>query len=308
MTQMMDTNAPSAENSGYCYRGERHIEQVKDGVRTVAVKDLSYSYDARKHILGRPPPGMDGIVNDRAKVLSDVTFEVEKGSRMLVVGGNGAGKSTLLSIIGGRKMVPRQSALIFGTRPAFHDTTLSQDVAYLGEWWTTDFYLNCRVKELLSKEQLASPHVATLVEALAVNLDWIINRVSDGQRRRAQLLIALATPKDLYVLDEVTTDLDVIARDRLLELMHKESQRGATVLYATHIFDNLDGWATHIMRVHQGEVTWCSKLEDCAKYNEYCQQCRDSGTFNPLYKTVRDWVLEDWNARDQIAASMPVNY
>jgi CCR4-NOT complex subunit CAF16 len=254
MTQidMMDTNAPSAENGGYTYRGERHIETVKEDARTVAVKDLSYSYDARKHILGRPPPGMDGIVSEREKVLSDVTFEIEKGARMLVVGGNGAGKSTLLSIIGGRKMVPRQSVLIFGNRPAFHDTTLSQDVAYLGEWWTTDFYLNCRVKELLSDEQLASAHVATLAEALAVNLDWIVNRVSDGQRRRAQLLIALATPKDLYVLDEVTTDLDVIARDRLLELMHKESQRGATVLYATHIFDNLDGWATHIMRLHQG--------------------------------------------------------
>ena len=57
-----------------------------------------------------------------------------------------------------------------------------------------------------------------------------------------------------------------------------------------------------------GEVTWCSKLEDCTIYNQHCAECRDSGTFNPLYKTVRDWVLEDWNARDQIAASAPVNY
>lgn len=308
MSNGYDNNEPVAEGSGYCYRGPRHIEKVNDDKKTISCTGLSYAYDSRKHILGRPPPGADGIVSERAKVLSDVSFEIERGARMLVVGGNGAGKSTLMSIIGGRKMVPRQSVLIFGTRPAFHDTTLSQDVAYLGEWWTTDFYLNCRVKELLSEEQLASEHVRVLVDALAVNLDWIVNRVSDGQRRRAQLLIALATPKDLYVLDEVTTDLDVIARDRLLELMHKESLRGATVLYATHIFDNLDGWATHIMRLHQGEVTWCSKLEDCSAYTAHVEECRKNNTFNPLYKTVRDWVLEDWNAREAVAAYVAVGY
>lgn len=112
-------------------------------------------------------------------------------------------------------------------------------------------------------------------------------------------------PKDLYVLDEVTTDLDVIARDRLLELMHRESQRGATVLYATHIFDNLDGWATHILRLHQGMVTWCSSLEECTPYVNYRKQCLENHTFNPLYKTVRDWVLEDWYAREQEQARTP---
>ena len=60
-------------------------------------------------------------------------------------------------------------------------------------------------------------------------------------------MIGLAKKKDIYVLDEITTDLDVIARDKLLEVLRKESERGATVLYATHIFDNLEEWATHIV-------------------------------------------------------------
>jgi len=251
--------------------------------------------------------GADGIISEREKVLLDASFQVERGARMLVVGGNGAGKSTLLSIIGGRKMVPPAACLVLG-RPCFHDTRLTQNVAYLGEWWTTDFYLNCRVRELLTPAQLESPHVAKVAEALAVNLEWIVNRVSDGQRRRSQLLIALADPKDVYILDEVTTDLDVIARDRLLELLRLESERGATVMYATHIFDNLDGWASHIMRVHQGEVTWCSTLGDCTPYQQHVEQCRIEGNFNPLYRTVRDWVQGDWDARDAQLAKAPVPY
>ena len=72
----------------------------------------------------------------------------------------------------------------------------------------------------------------------------------ERQRRRVQLLIALAQERRILLMDEVTTDLDIVARHALLEFLREESaSRGATVLYATHIFDSLDTWATHLMYV-----------------------------------------------------------
>jgi len=52
----------------------------------------------------------------------------------------------------------------------------------------------------------------------------------------------------VLLLDEITVDLDVLARADLLKFLRKEcEQRGSTIIYATHIFDGLDDWPTHIV-------------------------------------------------------------
>jgi ABC-type phosphonate transport system ATPase subunit len=64
-----------------------------------------------------------------------------------------------------------------------------------------------------------------LMELLEVEWDWCIYRLSDGQRRRVQLLLGLAKKKELLLLDEVTTDLDVVARQNLLNFLKEESEQ-----------------------------------------------------------------------------------
>jgi CCR4-NOT complex subunit CAF16 len=52
----------------------------------------------------------------------------------------------------------------------------------------------------------------------------------------------------LFLLDEITVDLDVLARADLLRFLKKEcEERGATIIYATHIFDGLEDWPSHIV-------------------------------------------------------------
>lgn len=52
----------------------------------------------------------------------------------------------------------------------------------------------------------------------------------------------------VLLLDEITVDLDVLARANLLTYLKKEcAEQGATIIYATHIFDGLDDWPTHIV-------------------------------------------------------------
>jgi len=79
-----------------------------------------------------------------------------------------------------------------------------------------------------------------LVDLLGVNLDWRMHQVSDGQRRRVQLFLQLLRPVEILLLDEVTTDLDVITRADFLAFLKSESEeKGVTIVYATHIFDGL---------------------------------------------------------------------
>jgi len=230
--------------------------------------------------------------NGKQHALEGITFQVRAGERVLVVGGNGAGKSTLLAILGGRKLIERNTCEVLG-REAFHDCTLQRDVCYMGDWWRAkDFSMNITIRQMLS-EYADRPRTLEFAEVLGVDLNWLVNNISDGQLRRSQLLIGLAPEKKIYLLDEATTDLDVIGRDRLLDVLKKESDRGAVILYCTHIFDNLDNWATHIMRVQRGQLLGKWALSECSEYVDYVNRRE----LCPLYKTVSGWIWEDWETR-----------
>ena len=59
----------------------------------------------------------------------------------------------------------------------------------------------------------------------------------------------------VLLLDEVTVDMDVVGRLDLLAFFQQEGdERGAVVIYATHIFDGLEEWITHLAYVHNGQL------------------------------------------------------
>merc|ERR1719515_457997 len=163
-------------------------------------------------------------------------------------------------------MIPRGHCKVLGIE-AF-STTLNADRMYCGDWWRTDFFFNLTVAELIGEQRLASPRVQELIDIMQINVSWRINAISDGQRRRIQLLECLAEEKEVYVLDEITTDLDLYAREGLLRFLRKETEeKGATIFYATHIFDSLADWATHVLYFSQAKVARCCRMEDLLEYH-----------------------------------------
>lgn len=222
--------------------------------------------------------------------LIDVNLSFEKGSRVIIAGANGAGKSTLLSIVGGKAMVPQGHCKVLG-KEAFHDGSLNKQRMYCGDWWRTNFFHNLGVAELVGEQRMATPRVQELIDIMQIDLSWRINAISDGQRRRIQLLECLAEEKEVYVLDEITTDLDLYAREGLLGFLRKETeQRGATIFYATHIFDSLADWGTHVLYFSQAKVAKCSRIEDLQEYNDLVQ----NKSRCPLYTLVKGWVGKEY--------------
>merc|ERR1712226_1742239 len=75
--------------------------------------------------------------------------------------------------------------------------------------------------------------------------------------------------KEVYVLDEITTDLDLYAREGLLAFLKRETeQKGATIFYATHIFDSLADWATHAVFFSKAKIAKCCRMADLQEYHE----------------------------------------
>ena len=126
-----------------------------------------------------------------------------------------------------------------------------------------------------------------LVALLDIDMTWRMHMVSDGERRRVQLAMGLVRPWKVLLLDEITVDLDLLTRARLLGWLKRESETGcgrvggktnggvngesrnedgndkkATVIYATHVFGaGQGGWATHLVRMCEGKVKDWGSIE-----------------------------------------------
>jgi CCR4-NOT complex subunit CAF16 len=208
---------------------------------------------------GRPLAGVPPVV-------TDLHLSLPPGSRTLLLGANGAGKTTLLRVLGGQHMVAKGAVTVLGGSP-FHDVHLASSglLSYLGGNWEREVAFagyavplaaDVPAGEMLSRAPGGTPErVAELIRVLDIDPTWRMHRVSDGQRRRVQIAMGLAREFKILLLDEITVDLDVLGRADLMAYLIKECDvRGATIVYATHIFDGLDAWPTHVAFLARGQM------------------------------------------------------
>ena len=131
-----------------------------------------------------------------------------------------------------------------------------------------------------------------LVEILDIDLAWRMHAVSDGERRRVQLAMGLLRPWWVLLLDEITVDLDLLSRSNFLAFLKKETEgRACTIVYATHILDNLAEWPTHLVHMHVG------KIKEWGAVGEFdVGGMRKSGN-SQLGQLVLEWLKDDLRER-----------
>jgi CCR4-NOT complex subunit CAF16 len=244
--------------------------------------------------------------NTTKPVLKNLNVQLAPGARCLLIGANGSGKSTLLRVLAGRHLTKPDGACSILGRDAFHDTRLNFERAFLDTDWgmrTVAFagfgcplQADIPVSDMMKALQAQYPERRDeLIEMLGIDPTWRMHMVSDGQRRRVQIFIGLIRPFKILLLDEVTVSLDVIVRMDLLKWLAKESdERGATILYATHIFDGLDAWPTHVHYLNdEGQTGWQGKLEDL----DHFQELLAKGEPSPMLRIAEKWLRSELLAK-----------
>jgi CCR4-NOT complex subunit CAF16 len=221
------------------------------------------------------------------------------GSTCLLIGPNGAGKTTLLKVLGGKHMVPQASVSVMG-HPPFHATHLTTTgaLSYIGGNWERDVAFagysvplagDIPASQMLNSLPGTDPaRLARLIDVLDIDPEWRMHLVSDGQRRRVQIAMGLLKPFQVLLLDEITVDLDVLGRADLMNFLKEECvERGASIIYATHIFDGLESWPSHVMYVAQGQLRAFQTAEDVPELRE-----------GKLLELVERWLREEKAERD----------
>lgn len=160
-------------------------------------------------------------------------------------------------------MAPTQTISIAGRDP-FTDGL--EGVTYLGVEWVLNNIVRTDIEVptlLASVGGDAYPERRDeLVEILDIDLRWRMHAVSDGERRRVQLAMGLLRPWRVLLLDEITVDLDLLSRSNFLAFLKRETlSRPCSIVYATHILDNLAFWPSHLVHMHLGRVRQWGSLD-----------------------------------------------
>lgn len=208
---------------------------------------------------------------------------------------NGAGKTTLLRLLSGKRMAPAGTISISGIDPFTHGL---EGVTYLGLEWVLNPIVrtDIDVPTLLASVggNVYTARRDELIRILDIDTRWRMHAVSDGERRRVQLAMGLLRPWSILLLDEITVDLDLLSRHNFLDFLKRETQRRpCTIVYATHILDNLADWPSHLVHMSLGKVKKAGSVEEMGVQ---MGQPGVSGN-SRLGELVLQWLREDLEER-----------
>ena len=187
-----------------------------------------------------------GNGNTAVKALDNVSFSVEKGEFVAIIGPSGSGKSTLLHILGGVDTPTSGSVIIDGTDISKLDETAlaifrRRQIGLIYQFYNLIPILtveeNMTLPLLLDGKKPDKAVIKELTEALGLNdrLSFLPNQLSGGQQQRVSIGRALINNPALMLADEPTGNLDSKNSHEIISLLRRfNREHGQTVIIITH--------------------------------------------------------------------------
>lgn len=197
--------------------------------------------------------------------LDSVSVSLPRGAVYGLVGANGAGKTTLIKHILGLLRAESGSVRVFGLDPVADPVAVLSRIGYLSE--ENDLPGWMQVDELLRYSRAFYPgwddaYAEELRSAFALEPAAKIKTLSKGQKARAGLLIALAYRPELLVLDEPSSGLDpLVRRDILGAVIRTIADEGRTVLFSSHLLEEVEQVADHVTMISRGTIVLSAPLD-----------------------------------------------
>ena len=199
-------------------------------------------------------------------VLAGVSFSIEPGQVVGLLGKNGAGKTTLLRIAMGMIDPQQGSVSVFGLDPHSQPLEVKARVGYVSEEQILPVHL--RVDQVIALHKGIFPTwddelVSRMIERFSIPGRQKIKTLSKGQARQVALLCAVAHRPELLILDEPAGGLDPAARREFLETsIQLLNETGTTILFSSHYMSDVERLADRIVMIHDGRVLIDTELDE----------------------------------------------
>ncbi|MDQ6961184.1 MAG: ABC transporter ATP-binding protein [Mariprofundaceae bacterium] len=212
--------------------------------------------------------------NNVFPALSQVSFQLEEGQSLGMIGSNGAGKSTCIRLMMGFMKHSAGSVAVFGSSP---HSSQHRNIGYLPE--VTAFPQNLKCIELLrfAAKTCAMPkkEVEASIEYWLTRLGlWdvrfrLLRNFSKGMQQRASFAMALVHDPKLLILDEPMSGLDPVGRMEIVALIQELREKGKSILFCSHVLDDVEKLVDQVLILHQGKVCFQGSV------SELCQSQAD---------------------------------
>jgi ABC-2 type transport system ATP-binding protein len=209
--------------------------------------------------------------------LDDVSLRVPRGAVFGLVGVNGAGKTTLIKHVLGLLRAHTGRVRVFGLDPVADPVGVLSRIGYLSEEKDLPDWM--RVDELLHYNRAFysswdDRYAEELRQTFELDPAKKVRHLSRGQRARAGLLVALTHRPEILVLDEPSTGLDpIVRRDILAAIIRTISEEGRTVLFSSHLLDEVERVCDHLAMIDEGRIVLSGELDEI-KASYHCLTVR----------------------------------
>jgi len=195
--------------------------------------------------------------------VNDISFKAKEGEILGILGPNGAGKTTLLRMLG-ELMSPTEGEVRIYDKDGnviTDSVEIKKTLGYLSN--NTALYGRLSAREMFmlfgeiynipkEENEKRAEEVFRLLQ-MEDFCDKRIEKLSTGQKQRASISRCLIHNPEIYIFDEPTLGLDILASESIIEFMKQEKEKGKTVLYSTHYMEEAQYLCDRILMIYEGK-------------------------------------------------------
>lgn len=195
---------------------------------------------------------------DQHRALDSVSMQVNPGQVFGIVGENGAGKTTLIKHLLGLYKAQSGSVRVFDQDPVDRPETVLANIGYLSE--EPDLPAWMKISELINYTAAFyagwdSRYAAELIAMFGLDPSLHVRALSKGMRAQLGLVLAQAHRPQLLLLDEPSSGLDPnVRRDILSAIIQTVVDEGRTVIFSSHLLEEVERVSDHLMMLRKGKV------------------------------------------------------